>query len=108
MDVLNVIVLGLLAGSAFAALLLNRFDRAANIIGAGGCIAALLLKLFVAVQVSHLPRVYSALLSPHPRPCKVIDPHKEAQHGQWFRHLETLVLTSKLSLCFISYSITTL
>lgn len=50
MDVLDAIVLGLLSGSAFAALLLNRFDRAANIFGAGGCIAALLLKLFIAVQ----------------------------------------------------------
>ncbi|MBO5923995.1 MAG: hypothetical protein J6Q81_05725 [Lentisphaeria bacterium] len=50
MEVLNGIVLGLLAGSAFAALLSNRIDRAANVFGAGGCIAALLLKFFIAVR----------------------------------------------------------
>ena len=49
MDTINAAVLGLLAGSAFIALFLNRFDRAANIVGAGGCITALLLKLFTAV-----------------------------------------------------------
>ncbi|MBR7144948.1 MAG: hypothetical protein IKD10_08395 [Lentisphaeria bacterium] len=49
MDSINAVVLGLLGGSAFLALFFKRLDRGANIIGAGGCIAALLLKLFTAV-----------------------------------------------------------
>ncbi len=46
MSLINAIVLSLLAGSAFVSLLQGRFDRLANVFGAGGCIAALLLKLF--------------------------------------------------------------
>ena len=49
MDTINAALLGLLAGSGFVALFLSRFDRGANIVGAGGCITALLLKLFTAV-----------------------------------------------------------
>ena len=46
MSLVNAIVLSLLVGSAFVSLLQGRFDRLANVFGAGGCIAALLLKLF--------------------------------------------------------------
>lgn len=46
MSLINAIVLSLLVGSAFVSLLQGRFDRLANVFGAGGCIAALLLKLF--------------------------------------------------------------
>ncbi len=51
MDIISVIVPALLAGSAFFALFSGRWDRGANAVGAGGCIAALLLKFFIAVRV---------------------------------------------------------
>lgn len=49
MSVITSVALVLLAFSAFAALLMGRFDRGANFIGAGGCIIALLLKAFTLV-----------------------------------------------------------